>query len=564
MDDLSRILERLARESSASRIATDMASYKLGMEMVLRVVHAVPRHWRVLLVLPSMSHYTIFWAPLDAALFPGDTLCVKKRKCTRVPSTHSHATKPDVVFVNSVVSPRFQWELVVFACPGMPHPGACPNTSHLITIDLMHDTTPIHRKGVVDVRRLSDMAPGGRMWTLYNHPCAIQCAQLDPKRWRETQLANTRLGSAKISSLHTLRRFILDVVAREKATQAVATQAVAARYIDYGAPVGYVPGVRILVVFSDPTTMYTVSTPLALHAVPMAEITSDTLTPVNVRELATGRINVVFAHHSFKDMAALVAAADSVIIADSLVSSDVIRDLRTAAWWKPVMLWRVDTRDAHGQPLFVEGLIAAQYFFDETEGAEDTGNLLCDEEVVDEGVWEVQDLTDGPHFPAIVGGAGGVALLIEGVVLELSSVNLAQLGDLAHLGVQYQLCCEGECTPRAWLAAFVVNTLSKCVTWEQRYSAPAGPVSRVAAAPLWSALCGGRPASLSPVDWSALTTLLLCQLLMGVRIHISRDAHGEPWMASLECSTGASVPIYGFYNSAALRAPAAPCLIPIN
>lgn len=38
----------------------------------------------------------------------------------------------------------------------------------------------------------------------------------------------------------------------------------------------------------------------------------------------------------------------------------------------------------------------------------------------------------------------------------------------------------------------------------------------------------------------------------GVRIHISRDAQGEPWMASLEGPDGIPVPIYGFYNTAAL------------
>lgn len=621
MDDLHRILERLTRETSATRIATDMASYKLGMEMVLRVIHAVPRHWRVLLVLPSMSHYAIFWAPLDGALFPGDTLCVKKRKCTRIPSASSYATKPDIVFINSAVSPRFQWDLIVFACPAMARPRGCPNTSHLITVDLMHDTTPIRRKGVMDVRRLSDIVPGRRMWTLYNHPCAIQCAQLDPKQWPDTQLANSRLGAAKTSSLHTLRRFLLDMVVREKA---VGSTGVAAQYIDYNAPVGYVPGVRIVVVFSDPTIMYTVSTPLALHAIPMAEITGDTLTPTNVRELSTGRINVVFVHHSFKDLAALVTDADSVIIADSLVSSMVICDLHTAALYKPVMLWRVDTRDAHGKPLFVEGPITAQYFMaeksttepnpaglkgeeaesakaegeakfakaevakgEEAESAEAEGeakvekvkgDIYCEEElcvecntpvenwgvedVMDEGMWEVQDLTN--ETGAYVADPEGVCLLVEGVTLDLATVNLAQLADLAHLGVQYKLWYKDTDTPGAWLAGFVVHTIMKSVTWEQRYSAPTGIISRAAAAPLWSALCHGRPVSLSPVDWSALTTLLLCQMVMEVRIHISRDAQGEPWMASLEGPDGIPVPIYGFYNSAALRAPAPPCLIPIN
>jgi hypothetical protein len=562
-----------------STLVTNMHSYGRAIALVMAVLHALPRTMRVLLILPSVHHYRMFWQPRHDALFPAEPLAVRAYR--RVQPSSSV-----VLHCDNVPGMRFDVAVTLEA-------RRCTNANHVLRVG----PVPAHPHAwCLDVRQPVS-AP---RWLLAESPLPYPADELTESEAAAQQVCDLVMGGTKRATVTSLARVLGEAQC---------------------------PGQLVMVVSSDVATMHALALPLITAGVPVLTMFDEYVTPALARRMA-GTVGVVIVHHAFQELAALATMAARVFVLDTLVRPDVLRELWVLSHYVPVVTLRVDTRRADSRRVAVEPVDTLRLFPELLDSVRPSARQEHPEETAapaHEPEHEAaltpahDDLAQPPAHEAALTPAHDdlaqppaheaaptpahddlaqppaheaaptpahddlaqppaheaaptpahddlaqppaheAALTLDEVAKPLAHKELAEpltheaaapgvlseselepatrsayrvaLGDVVHclscMGVAdlWHAARDGVCTftlmrgddaaPHGWLFAPVMASIAARLPAEVQRATPWITVKDVEAGVLWGLLQAGKPEALTPVDWAAATTLFLCRVLLG-------------------------------------------------
>lgn len=514
---------------------TTVIGYRGTIARVFHLLHTLPPDMRVSIHLPSITNYRVFWQPVDERLYPDDPFIPISRQ-KKIP------TGRFITVTNFFTSQQLCDVLVTINGPGFE------GVKRVLRIQF----TPLLPQ---ELLRTSQ-----RLF-LVEDPYTVEQGTCDAL---QTNLKVKRLAFFRPDGL------VMDVIATLIETK---------EFMGQGRPgkVGFVPNHFIVIVSSNLDIMYELYSAFHRQGVAVCLNVEDVVSQGACRKQSHNcsmplDINVMVVQDSFKEMAALLTYATQVIVADTLVNPLVMQHMWALSFSVLVAVYRVDLRFPDGSKGFVESpevlqlLYPHHSFHTNAKGHKVTNKVTNDltneltNKVTNEVANESLSLHCSENLP-------GVPILrFNSLTYPLCQLTLLEL----YAGV-----CSGAFTfsllhsgmeVEGWLDYSLVFTMVQMFP----NSKDPVPVLEHEITELWGVMCSGKQSCLSQIDWAALTTLLLCKVILPPTATLlirrlkgefeefkyhqfcEEVTRGTLWGADLCTIDGDTVRLYDFSNSVAL------------
>jgi len=493
---------------------TSVAGYKATIEHILHFLHTFPTEATVLIKLPSLGNYRAFWMPVDANLYPNDTFVPIVKKYKYVPGCR-------YIVVSDTIMTRPFDVIVTF------NDQVCDNAKNILRLQYSEPPFGIHF--IPTFRMVEEEFP-------------FPCDELSQEKLCTLQTTHPE----KISSFERaggVAHNVIGLLRSSKQVRAIRCEHYTTRLVSTH---------FIVIISSDKFIMDVLYNIFLRKRLAVQKISDDSVSQALCRKLVNGGgfhsiSNIVIVKDTFLEMAGLLTNATQVIVADSLVNPIIMKHLCVLSSFSvPVSVHRIDTRRNDGNRVFCETKDVIQMLFPEVTATGDFPDMECIETF--------------PTLPVVI---------FRGVQYSLCQIFLFELFTGVCLGTHtFTMMYEGKYVD-GWLDH---NTLSTIMTYVTDVdSSLSGNEQDIFS--LWNVLCIGNQNCLSQVDWAALTTLLLCKVIIGTTfdivfgsvdgdndttatfdfIHFCKQlSHGVLWNAQLHFPGGETLLLYDFSNSLSL------------
>lgn len=512
-------------------IVTNAVDYRHCIGRLFHYLHSLPVHTRVVIHLPSMHNYRAFWFPVDKELYLNNAFTPVKKTVV---------TTGRVIVVSSHLKESLACDVLITCCHGSFKNVKCTLRMQLSVVPPTELLGKQNRLVVVE-----DEYPVVAGVAL---PTNIQ--------------TNRGVKLAAFSRKGGLIPYILDTLLE---TKGLLTLDPCPR------KVGFVQYHFIVIVSSSLDLMFEVYGALHKRGVSVQLNVENSVTETLHRKLRPGEgltsaVNVVIVRDTFCEIAGLLTHATQVIVTDTLVDPTVMKHLWLVSFSVLVTVYRVDVRFLDGSRGFGELPGVLQLLYPDLDWSFAREALKVPEDVLSEPDQALPSGEGQADFHCLESLPLLPTLLFRGVSYPQCQLTLAELVDGVTNGAcTFSMCFAGMVVD-GWLDQRLVATISNLLC-ETSFCLAANEVN---VKQLWDVLSAGKIKYLSQIDWAALTTVLLCRVILPPECSLSlQRMEGEPeefccdtlcqdlicgvlWGVFMSLPSGHPIRLYDFSNSIGL------------
>ena len=514
-------------------VVTNAVDYRHCIARLFHYLHTIPVNTKVVIHLPSMYNYRAFWFPIDRELYL-ETAFTPVSQMKVLPAGR-------VVVVSTYLEKSVACDVLITCCQQSFKNVKC-------TVRIQFSVVPPPELLAKQARLVvvEDRYPAAAGVVL---PANIQ--------------TNRDVKWAAFSRKEGLIPYVLDTLLETKEFLTLDSCA---------GKVGFVQYHFIVIVSSSLELMFEVYGALHKRGVSVHLNVENSVSESLYRKLRTGEgltrtVNVVIVRDTFKELTGLLTHATQVIVTDTLVDPTVMKHLWLVSFSVLVTVYRVDVRFLDGTRGFGELPDVLQLLYPELDWSFAREALaLAPEEVPNEAFGAPQRSLDEGALHCAENLPLLPTLVFNGVSYPLCQPTLGCLVDGVTSGAfTFSMGFAGAVVD-GWLDHSLLTTIANLVYGTNGCLAD----NEVNVKRLWNVLSVGKIKYLSQIDWAALTTVLLCQVILPPECCLSvRRMDGDPeefcydnlcqdlicgvaWGVYLSLQSGHVVRLYDFSNSIAL------------